>query len=370
MPGEVPDADRSGAAAPPATFRRSVEALAVLALGVGSIVLVLTGPLLETGFAGTTMFLAALAAFYLAYRWDLLGAPAFLGAWVGLALAFAVFSVVTGRFNGLTDEPYATPAFVHLLPNLYGQPLQLSYTEYGSPEHLTAWYVYLPLLTFVQAPGLDYRWLALAAWVATVYLLRANGAAVVLVGGPFVGLVAANGFNDLIPFLALTATLVALRGTRSRVVEIAALGLKQFANGIIVVHHLWHRRWGRALLAAGVSALFLLPFAFLAPYSVLCNGVLLGAVPACPGGVGTSTVSGFYRHINYFAWGLWVLAVFGTSYLAELKGPGYAAERAELAHWRGERSDSVGPPPVPDWGVFVLPWLRLHSKLRRGPPTT
>jgi hypothetical protein len=362
---DLPGADASGRGKRPEPILRSVEGLAVLALGVGSVLYVVLGPLLETQFSGTVLLVGVLAAFVLACRWGLHRDRAFLGVWVAVALSLGVFSVLTGRLNGLTDEPYATPAFVRLLPNLYGQTLHLAYTQYGTPETLASTYIYLPLLTLVQFPGVDYRWVALAAWLATVYLTRASGAAVLLVGSPFVGLLAANGFNDFVPFLVLTLSFVTLSGTRSRVAEVIALGLKQLANAVVVLYYLWHRRWGRAIFAVGVTVLFLLPFALLAPAGVVCHAILLDSSPACSVGGSSTLIVGGLGHLNYFAWVLWLLAIFGTRYVGTLRGPLYADERSRLARWWSGKEPAPSPDGSADWMLPLLPLVRLLSKLRR-----
>lgn len=362
---DLPGVDASGRGKRPGPILRSVEGLAVLVLGVGSVLFVILGPLLETQFSGTVLLVGVLAAFLLAYRWGLHQDRAFLGVWVAVALSLGVFSVLTGRLNGLTDEPYATPAFVQLLPNLYGQTLHLNYHEYGTPETLASAYIYLPLLTLVQIPGVDYRWVALVAWLATVYLTRASGAAVVLVGSPFVGLLAANGFNDFVPFFALTLSFVTLSGTRSRVAEGIALGFKQLANAVVVLYYLWHRRWRRALLAVGVTLLFLLPFALQAPAGVVCHAILLDSSPACSVGGSSALIVGGLGHLNYFAWVLWLLAIFGTRYVGSLRGPEYAEERSRLARWQSGSRPAPPPDGSTDWMLPLLPLVRLRLKLRR-----
>ena len=360
-PGPSPpeQAPRAGG---PSGVVRPLVALAVVAIGLGTTLYGVLGPVLESGLAGVFFLFGVIAAFLVAYPVGLHRDRRFLALWVGVSVALAVVSVLTGRLNGLTGEPYATPAFVRLLPNLYGQTLHLAYTQYGTPLTISSAYVYLPLLTVLQVPGLDYRWVAVGAWAATVYLLRRSGAAVVLLGSPFVALIAANGFNDLVPFLALTLSVVTLAGPRARAAEVVALGLKQFANVLLVAFHLWHRRWGRALLAVGVSALFLLPFAFFSPSGVVCHAILLDPSSGCSLAGSGSFVSGGLGHLNYFAWVLYVLAVFGTPYVAELRGPGYARERAELAHW-GSARRLAAPGPFREWMVPLLPFVRLRHRL-------
>jgi hypothetical protein len=351
-------------------WTRGFAAGAALLVGVGSVFLVMTTSLLSSGAAGVVLFLAVLCAFALAYRGDLQRHPRFLAAWVGAALALALTSTLTGYFNGLTDEPYATPAFLRLLPDLYGKSLTLVYYQYGSgPLSLQSAYVYLPLMTFVQVPGVDYRWVTVGAWALMVYLVRRSGPAVLLVGSPWVALVAANGFNDLVPLACLTLTFVTLRGWPGRVAEVVSLGLKQFANAILLVYYLWHRRWKEALLVVGITVAFLLPFAVLDLPGVVCHAVLIDPQPTCGGGYGAAFAAGTGSHLNYYVWVLWLLAVFGPAYVTRLKGPAYAAEREELARVRGIPSGDEESRAEPNWSLVLLPLFRLRAWLwPRRPP--
>lgn len=348
-------------------WTRAVEAGGAFAVGFGSIFLVLGTPVLETGTAGPILFLALLLAFALAYGSGLYRRPEFLAAWIGAAAALAVVSALTGFFNGLTDEPYATPAFLRLLPDLYGKPLQLTYSQYGSgPLSIDDPFIYLPLMPFVQIPGLDYRVVTLGAWALTVGLLRRSPAAVVLMGSPWVALLAANGFNDAVPLLLLTLTFVSLRGWSSRLAEVVSLGLKQFANAIIVVYYLWRRQWREALLAVGITVAFLLPFALLDPSGVLCHAILLDPQPACASGNIVSFVVGVFGHLNYYVWPVWVFAVFGPAYIARLRGPEYARERSTAARWFGEHASGGRGEDAPAWLLVLLPFVRFCHRLGRA----
>jgi hypothetical protein len=263
--------------------------------------------------------LIVLGTYVVAYEWDLTRDARFLRAWVGVALVTAVTSIVTGWHNGLTDEPFITPVFAQLWPNLYGHPVSLTYDQYGTVHVLSQVYdVYLPALAFAVIPGISYKWTALAAWGASVYLLRRRPEAVVLWGGLWVGLLAANGFNDFVPLLALTLAFVALAGTPSWLAEIASLALKQFANLIVVAVHLYRREWRAALLAVVVTAAILAPFAVLAPSGVVCH-VLLIQPGSCGAGAGGALGPGFVHHINYLLWPLFVVAVFLPAYVRRLR---------------------------------------------------
>jgi hypothetical protein len=285
-----------------AVFALVAAELAVLVVGLG------TG-LLQTPLASPFVFAGAVGVAVAGIRggWD--RRPVALAIWVGAAAALATVSTATGLWNGLTDEAAAMPAFLQLYPNLYARPLVFTFSQYGTSGLLVStYYVYLPLLPFVQVPWVNYRWTALLAWAGTVYILRRDGRAVLLLGGPWAALLAANGFNDLVPLAVLTAAYVGLSGWSERVARVFALGLKQFANLIVVGYALWQRDWRSAALAAVVTALFLLPFAWLDPGGVYCHAILLSS-QGCAGSGSFGSVGASVRPFNYFLWPAWVLAV-------------------------------------------------------------
>jgi len=352
----------------PAPLRRAAQAVTVVASGILPPLVVLSTPILETPYSGLLLFLALLGSFALAYRWQLLRDTRFLGLWVAVALGIAVVSVLTGRWNGLTDEPYGTPAFTSLWPNLYGTPLHLVYYQYGAgPYSLTSYYVYLPFLTFLQVPGVDYRWVTVGAWVLTLWFVRKSGASVTLLAAPWVGLLAANGFNDFVALLMLTVTFVALSGWSSRLAEVVALGLKQFANVIIVAYHLWHRRWRDALLAVGVTAAILAPFAYLDPRGVWCHAILLGAT-GCSGSNGFYSATAAIGHLNYFLWPTWVLAIFGARYIASVQAPDAAPVRAEAAAALGELRPGASRSPPEALVLLATPYVLLRRAIEPTHP--
>jgi hypothetical protein len=350
----------------------------LLLLSAGSVYLEMA-LLLSRPIATFVPALAILIAAALAVHWKLHREPAFLYAWVALSLGFAVFSAATGFYNGLTDEPYATPAFAaQWWPNLYTSPIHISYFQYGTgPTPLSAFYVYLPFLTFIQVPGLDYRWVSLAAWVLTVYLLRKNGTAVVGWGSLYVGLLAASGFNDFVPIAVLTLAFVSLPGWKGKVAEVVGLGLKQFANLFVVAYHLYHRRWRAAALATGVTVAILLPFLIVDPLSVWCAVVLVGQAHCAsfatsveaPTSAGTQP---FYAHLNYYLWPLWVVATFLPRWAVGTRRAEYAPARREAAALldrpnRPVREDSEGLR-----FLLTVLWVRSRGALRvrkRTPPS-
>ena len=302
---------------------RAACIVVVLLAGMASVYLVLDTWLLESLFAGALLFLGGLGSFALAYRWGLTRDRAFLWLWVAASTLTAAVSIVTGYHNGLTDEPYATPQFLQLWPNLYATPLHLSYYQYGSGPHVeSVYYPYLPFLPWLQIPGLDYRWVAFGSWLLILLLIRRNGSGLTLLASPWVGFLAASGFNDFVPLLVLTLTFVSLTGWPSRVAEILALGLKQFSNVVVVAYYLVRRQWWEALFATGVTVAVLIPFALLDASGVWCHAVLLQSA-SCGSGPGPAYGAAFLGHLNYFVWPIFVFAIFGPRYAAILRGPGY-----------------------------------------------
>jgi len=315
--------------------------------------------------------LAILVAAALAVRWKLHREPAFLSAWVALSVGFAVFSATTGFYNGLTDEPYATPAFAaQWWPNLYSTPVHLTYFQYGTgPIQLSAYYVYLPFLTLIQVPGLDYRWVSLAAWAFSLYLLRRNGAAAFGWGSLWVGLLAASGFNDFVPIAVLTLAFLSLPGWKGKVAEFVGLGLKQFANVFVVAYHLYHGRWRAAGIATAVTVGILLPFLLVDPLAVWC-GVVLAGQSHCSsflGSLGSPTSAAtqpFYAHLNYFLWPLWVVVTFAPRWAAGTRRAEYAPARRAAAALldrpgRPVREDSEGL-----GFLLAVMWVRVRDKVR------
>lgn len=239
------------------------------------------------------------------------GVPALFGA----ALALAVVSTVSGVLNGLSDEPYSTPAYAHLGWALYERPVVFTYVQYGIPHLESSFDVYLPLLTFVQVPGLDYRWVSLVAWSGAVYLVRRDAFTAAALANPWIALLAANGQNDFVPLLALTVAL-AVRPARSRwVAEILSLGLKQLANVVVFFYHLARREFVSAAVALGVTVAILAPFLWIDPGAVYCH-VLLGD----PGSTCQSRGIGFIAFKrNYWLYPTWVAAVFHRPLAAWLR---------------------------------------------------
>lgn len=233
--------------------------------------------------------------------------------WVAAAViapsvTLAVVSVVTGWHNGLTDEPYAMPAFARVLfdgRDPYVSPISVAYSQYGTPGFVSGTYFYLPLLLFLQPFVVSYRWLSVGCWVATVALLRHRPLAALAVGQPFVGLLAASGFNDFPALLLLTVGFVGVVGRPQRWAELLALGTKQFAAGFVLVYYAVRRDAVGLLVSGGVTAAFLLPFLFWNAGALACP-ILLVWPPGCSG----ASAAGTAEHLNYWVWPIWVAAVF------------------------------------------------------------
>jgi len=226
---------------------------------------------------------------------------------IGFGAAFAVVSLLTGVLNGLSDEPYSTPAYAALGWGLYTHPVQFVYLQYGTSHVESSYDVYLPLLTFLQVPGLDYRWVSLAAWGGSIYLLRKDPVAAGGFAAPWIPLLAANGQNDFVPLLALTIALVVpLSKGGTWVAEIVALALKQLANIVLVAYHLARREYLRAVAAAAITLAILAPFLWIDAGAVYCHVLVGDSGTSCVGHPWTF----FLFKRNYWLYPSWVGVVF------------------------------------------------------------
>ncbi|MGP8077880.1 MAG: hypothetical protein ACLQD8_05320 [Thermoplasmata archaeon] len=343
---------------------RAAGGVAVLLAGNVPVYLVLNTGLLNSTLAGSILFLGVLGSFALAHRWGLTRDRAFLGIWGAISVGTAVVSILTGYHNGLTDEPYTTPRFLQLWPNLYGSPIHISYFQYGSGPHTESEYFsYLPFLPWIQVPGLDYRWVTFGSWMLVLLRVRRNGSGLTLLASPWVALLGASGFNDFVPFLALTLLFTSASGWSARAAEVVALGLKQFANVVVVAYYVATRRWWEALLAALITVAILLPFAVLDASRVWCDAILLQPT-GCGSRIGPMYGAEFLTHFNYFLWPIFVLAIFGPRYVAHLRGAGYDVERAEARSMLGVTTSSGVGSGRDGWVLMLLPLLRLRRFLR------
>ncbi len=250
-------------------------------------------------------------------------------------VAFGVLSVLTGAGNGLTDEPYTTPHFVTLIwahQDPYVVPLVFNYVQYGQTIHSYSTYPYLPLLMFLQVPGLDYKWFALACWVGMVLLVRKHFDMGILLAQPYVVVMAASGYNDFPVLLLLTVAFVGVAGRPQRWAQLLALGAKQIANAIVLVYYLVRRDWKNVLVTLGVSAAFILPFVIWSGPVVLCPTVVADRLTSCPSG-GTAQYL-----LNYTLWPIWVLAVFYSSTLVWARS---ASQKGRLSRLFAGRRFSI-----------------------------
>jgi hypothetical protein len=223
-----------------------------------------------------------------------------------------VISILTGFVNYLTDE-WATPRYVTLLiqgHDWYSVPLQFSYVREGTLISTQIWNVYLPLLPFVQVPyvWLDYRWFTLGVWGVLVYILRKRYYASVALAGQYSAVMAANGFNDVIPLLFLTLAFVTFTGARAKAAEYISLGLKQFANIFVFIYYILRRDWRQATITVIVTALLLLPFAIWDWKSAICTPIL-DMPPGCSN-TNNLIFNSIHSRINFPIWLVWIVGIF------------------------------------------------------------
>lgn len=257
--------------------------------------------------------------------------PEFVAFLLLAGLVFGVVSILTGWANGLTDEGFTTPHFAGFLlagHDPYTTAMTFAYIVYGKHVVSTSYYVYLPLLMFLQVPGFPYKGFSLACWAATVLVVRRRFDAATMLGQPYVMLVAANGYNDPVVLLLLTIGLAGVEGHRSKWAEWLALGCKQFANVFVLAYYAVRRDWRNLLATACVSAAFIVPFLLWGGTAVVCPALLANRPASCP------HTGGIQLLINYPVWPVWVVAVF--------YGAAYAGVRSALARprpggWLGRR---------------------------------
>ncbi len=165
--------------------------------------------------------LGALLVPFLVAKYDLGHRELVRALLFGSSAILGAFSILTGYVNYLTDE-WATPRYVSLLfegHDWYSVPLQFQYVRGGTVISASIANVYLPLLPLVQVPyiWLDYRWFTLGVWGLLVYAVRKRYYASVALAGQYSAMMAANGFNDVIPLLFLTLAFATFAGRRARV---------------------------------------------------------------------------------------------------------------------------------------------------------
>lgn len=243
-----------------------------------------------------------------------------------------MFSIRTGVLNGLSDEPYSTPAYASLGWSLYSKNVAFSYLQYGKVGFENSYDVYLPLLAFVQVPGLDYRWVSLTAWAGTLVLLRKHPLGQAGFATTWIPILAANGQNDFVPLFAVTLALVVPLGCAHWAAEVFSLALKQLANIVVFFYHLARREYLRAAAAVAITAAILVPFLLLDAGGVYCHVILGNSGTSCTSNPWTFFV--FKR--NYWLYPSWVAVVFYEPIQKRLGGI--------AGRWRrGRRSAEAAP---------------------------
>jgi putative flippase GtrA len=273
---------------------------------------------------------------------------------LGAGVVFSVGSILTGAGNGLTDEPFTTPRYVTLLfahQDPYVVPLVFNYVQYGQTFHSQSIYLYGPLLTFLQVPGLDYKWFALGAWIVLVLVVRQRFDVAVMLAQPYVAIMAASGYNDLVVLVFMTLAFVGYEGRRQRWAEWLSLGMKQFANLFVLAYYVLRRDWRNTLVTAAVSAAFLVPFLVWSGPAIFCPAVVADRIPSCSGGGAPSYL------LNYSLWVVWAVAIFYPSFVGILQRRASAPPWNRLLERTGLRFDDLLRLPafivVGISGVFV-----------------
>ena len=260
-----------------------------------------------------------------------------------VGIAFGVLSILTGWGNGLTDEPFTTPRFAAFTlsgHDPYTTQLVFDYNQYGTTLSSQSYYLYLPLLMFLQIPGLDYKWFALGCWAVMVLLTRKQFDIATMLAQPYVLLIAASGYNDLPVLLLLTLGFVGVGGRRQKWAEYLSLGCKQFANAFVFVYYLVRRRWVDFFVTLGVSVAFLLPFLLWGGTAVICPAVFANRLSVCAPGGSPSLL------LNYPVWAVWIVAVFYIPVARAVRSwSSRPAMAARIASWR-VRPDRFGSLPA------------------------
>lgn len=193
-------------------------------------------------------------------------------------MPFALGDVLAGR------NPYATS---HSGGGVIERP-------WGEQEY--SWettYPYLPALLFLQVPGLDYRWTALAAYALLLVALRHSTWGFWAFANPLVAWFAASGFND---FVALALLAWASRTPSGWPAWVAA-ACKQFVLPMLVADAVIRRSW-RVLAPVLACAVISLPFVLWDPSAFARSAILQHASKA---------------PIAYDFWNYWLYPLFFAS---------------------------------------------------------
>lgn len=233
-------------------------------------------------------------------------------AWIGACLVAGGILVAMDWPATLTDEDDYMP---HALADaLAGRnPYATTHRDEGVIERPWgdqgyAWeteYPYLPMLLFLQLPGLDYRWTALVAYGALLLALRHRRWGFWAFANPLGVWFAASGFNDFVP-LALVAW-----STRIPWLAWLAAASKQFILPLLVVEAALTRSWRKLAGAAAFTLAVCIPFlAWDAP--AFLEGVLLDHLDKAPDAW------------NY--WNYWLYPVYAVAVIAPAR-KGYGVSR-------------------------------------------
>jgi hypothetical protein len=281
-----------------------------------SLALVAAGPVyfeMSPGeFSAPILGLATLLVPYIIARYRMSHRELLRAILFASSAVLGIVSILTGFVNYLTDE-FLTPQYVSILlqgRDWYSVPLITTYTRSGIVIQASVWNVYLPLLALFQLPFLPqyYRWFTLGIWGLLVYAMRKRYYASVAMAGQYPAVMAANGFNDVIPLLFLTLAYVTFTGSRSTAARYLSLGMKQFANTIIFLYYAFQRQWREAGVTVLVSAIYLLPFLVWDWRSAICTPIL-DMPPDCHN-MNNLTFNSVHSLINFAVWPVWIIAVF------------------------------------------------------------
>lgn len=239
-------------------------------------------------------------------------------AWIGACLLAVATLIVLDWPATLTDEDDYMP---HALADLLAgrDPYATVHRGEGVMERpwgtqAYAWettYPYLPLLLFLQLPGIDYRWTAFVAFGALLVALRGTRWGLWAFANPLGVWLAASGFNDFVP-LALVAW-----STRAPWLAWVAAACKQMILPLLALEALFMRSWRKFAHAALFTLVVSLPF-LVWDARAFVDGVFLAHLDKA--------------HDAWSYWNYWLYLVFALAVLAPArKGYGVMAHAPETA---------------------------------------
>jgi len=245
---------------------------------------------------------------------------------IACGLVVGVLSVITGHWNGLTDERWSFALEQRMLVQGTNPYSTIHCAVNPSSGTSACGYLWdLPLTIILVVPGLDYGWQMLCCWLVLAFLLRERLAGLVM-AQPFVALLAANGYPDLLPLLMLTLAYVGVEGKKIGWAEYLALGLKQFADVIVVARYLLKRDWRKVAVSLLVLLVFIGPFLAWNSGAFVCHAVVFEALPSCPRS--PDTIHPLYvPNTNYLLWPAWGLSLWWAETMALLRRMRHALAR-------------------------------------------